>query len=131
MAESKATERYVVGWALDRDQRENLLRRLPPMYVNVIADHVTLAADVGKDYPLPTTDRGEIIGAIDDAVGLQAMVVRIGGAIGRPDGSTYHITWSLDRGRKPVESNDVIRRLGWRSFAELIPIRLQPTRFPF
>jgi hypothetical protein len=101
------------------------------MYVRVIADHVTLAANVGADYPLPTADRGEIIGTVDDAVGVQAMVVRIGGAIGRPDGSTYHITWSLDRGREAGREHDVIRRLGWRSFAELIPVRPLPTRFPF
>lgn len=131
MANTKAgSRRYVVAWSLDRDQRDELLDRFPPVYPNVIADHVTLAAGVGKGHPLPSQDRGEIVGTVDDGAGVQAMVVRIGGTTNRPDGSTYHITWSLARDRKPIESNDVIRRLGWRSFAEPIPIRLQPTRSP-
>jgi hypothetical protein len=42
----------------------------------------------------------------------QALMVEIGGANCRPDGSTYHVTWSLANGREAVESNDVLRR-GW------------------
>ena len=68
----------------------------------------------------------------DDAAGVQAMVVRIGGSERRPDGGTWHITWSLDRakGRKAGESNDVIARLGWRDIVPPVPIRLKPARFP-
>ena len=56
---------------------------------------------------------------------------RIDGTCDRPDGSIYHITWSIDRarGRKPVESNDVIARLGWRPVEPPVPVRLQPDRF--
>ena len=74
--------------------------------------------------------RGEIVGQADDGRGVQAHVVRIGGTTKRPDGSTYHITWSLDRsrGRKPVESNDVIARQGWTACPP-IPIRFSPARF--
>ncbi len=59
------------------------------------------------------------------------MVVTVNGAADRPDGSTYHITWSLDRarGREPVESNEVIARLGWRPLADPVPIRIIPARF--
>lgn len=130
MTRTKARS-YVVGWSLDRRQRDELLATLPSRYPKVIADHVTLAAGLDADHSLPTVDSGEIVGTADDNAGVQAMVVRIGGTTDRPDGSTYHITWSLADGRKAVESNDVIRRFGWRSFIDAIPIRLKPIRFPF
>jgi len=47
----------------------------------------------------------------------------------RPDGSTYHITWSLGPGRKARESNDVLRDQGWEHLPAPIDIDLQPARF--
>jgi hypothetical protein len=121
----------VVGWKLDPAQRPALLERLPPHWPDVIADHITLRAKVGGDEPLPEAERAEIVGGIDDGEGLQAMVVAINGTTGRPDGGTYHVTWSLDqsRGRKPAESNDVLVQRGWRPLAEPVPIRIIPARF--
>lgn len=131
-AASKSTQgRDVIGWKLGRDERDQLLERFPATYADAVADHVTLAAHVGNEAPLPCETSGEIIGISDDGNGVEAMVVRIGGTAERPDGKTYHITWSLDRskGRKPVESNDVIARLGWRDLDAPVPIRLNPARF--
>ncbi|RZI70367.1 MAG: hypothetical protein EOP13_21370, partial [Pseudomonas sp.] len=73
----------------------------------------------------------KIVGGINDEEGLQAMVVAIDGSTDRPDGSTYHITWSLDRkrGRKAVQSNDVIAKRGWRPLDNPVPIRIIPARF--
>jgi hypothetical protein len=114
-----------IGWALDPRQREELLKRFPPRYPRAVADHVTLK--FGDDQaPRPTETSGEIMGEADDGAGVQAMVVRIGGTIDRPDGSTYHITWSLAEGRKAKESNDVIAERGWKAFEAPIPIRLEP-----
>ena len=81
--------------------------------------------------PLPSEKSGEVVGEIDDEAGVQALVVRVGDTTNRSDGSTYHITWSIDRsrGRRAVESNTVIARLGWRSLEQPIPIRLHPARF--
>ena len=58
------------------------------------------------------------------------MVVTIDGTTDRPDGSTYHITWSLGPGRQARESNDVLReqRLG-RISTQPIPVTLEPARF--
>jgi hypothetical protein len=36
-----------------------------------------------------------MVGADDDCAHVQALVVEIGGTTRRPDGSTYHATWSL------------------------------------
>lgn len=120
----------VTGWKLGRDDRAALLERFAPEWPDVIADHITLDGDAGDDAPLPTATAGEIVGSVSDGEGLQAMVVAIDGTTDRPDGSTYHITWSLDRsrGRKAVESNDVIAARGWRAFEKPVPIRIMPAR---
>ena len=119
----------ILGWKLDRDERARLLDRFPPVYGHVDADHVTLAARVGDGIALPRETEGRIVGRADDGDGVEAMVVEIAGTTDRPDGSTYHITWSLDRakGRRPVESNDVIRACGWTPLEAAVPIRLIPT----
>jgi hypothetical protein len=119
---------FVLGWKLDRAERAALVDRFRPAYDHVDVDHVTLAARVGAGVPLPPETEGRIVGRADDGEGVEAMVVEIAGTTDRPDGSTYHITWSLDRGkgRRPVESNDVIRERGWTPLGEAVPVRLIP-----
>ena len=131
MGSAFMTNRWVTGWKLDVRDRERLLQRFEPLFPDVVADHVTLRTGTGQTTPLPRETSGEVVGEIDDGAGVQALVVRIGGTTRRSDGSTYHITWSLDRarGRRAVESNEVIARLGWRSLPEPLPIRLHPGRF--
>ena len=116
-----------VGWKVDEDQRPSLLERFPSRYERTVADHVTLK--LGAGLKLPTETEGEIVGEADDSQGVQALVVAIGGTTDRPDGSTYHITWSLEPGREAKESNDVIREHGWRKLAQPVPVRLHPHLF--
>jgi hypothetical protein len=118
-----------VGWALDPAERAALLERFPPRYANAVADHVTLKFG-DREATLPTETRGEIVGEADDGTGVQAMVVAIGGTTDRPDGSTYHITWSLEPGRQAKESNAVIVRSGWRRLEAPAPVSLEPARYP-
>jgi hypothetical protein len=118
-----------IGWALDRSQRDELLARFPPRYATAVADHVTLKFGDAQA-SLPGETAGEIVGEADDGQGVQAMVVRIGGTTDRPDGSTYHITWSLEPGRQAKESNDVIARHGWRDLAAPVPVKLEPQAYP-
>jgi hypothetical protein len=56
-------------------------------------------------------------------------VVSLDGSTDRPDGSTYHITWSLGPGRKARESNDVLRDRGWEPLPSPVPLTLKPARF--
>ena len=121
----------VTGWKVPDRERGKLLRQFPPRWPDVVADHVTLASRRGGPRPLPTTTTGLIIGRVDDGTGLEALVVEIEGTTNRPDGSTYHITWSLDRarGRRPVESNDILRAKGWEILPEPVPVTLVPSRF--
>lgn len=119
----------VTGWKLPRDVRERLLERFPAQYENVVADHVTLNVGASGDTPLPREVEAEVIGRADDGNSLECLVVRIDGTTDRPDGSTYHITWSLGAARKARESNDLLREKGWEHIDRLISIELEPARF--
>jgi hypothetical protein len=120
----------VIGWKLDREQRKELLQQFPPRYVNVDADHVTLRTEAADDAALPDETLGEIVGRADDGRGVEAMVVAIGGSPERPDGSVYHITWSLGPGRKAQESNDVLASRDWTAFDLPMPVKLAPSCWP-
>jgi hypothetical protein len=118
----------VIGWKLDRGEREALLARFPPRYEQPVADHVTLATNA-ETKPLPNAVHAEIRGRADDDAGVEAMVVALDGSTDRPDGSSFHITWSLAVGRRARESNDVIREGDWARFDEPVPVTLAPARF--
>ena len=119
----------VTGWKLARDEREQLLQRFPPKYEQAIADHVTLRVGASSQTQLPREIDARIVGRADDGESLECMVVEIDGSTDRPDGSTYHITWSLGPGRKAKESNDVLRDRGWKHIDAPIPIALTPASF--
>jgi hypothetical protein len=116
----------VTGWKLSRDERAQLLLRFPPKYENVIADHVTLRTG-GTE--LPPRPQAQIVGRADDCDSLECLVVELDGTTDRPDGSTYHITWSLGSARKAIQSNDVLRDRGWEPIGDPIPIALEPAHF--
>ena len=119
----------VTGWKLGRDERARLLERFPPHYAEVIADHVTLRARAAPQLPLPRKVAARIVGRADDGAGLECLVVELDGTTDRPDGSTYHITWSLGPGRKARESNDVLRERWWESLDAPVALDLEPARF--
>ena len=120
----------VIGWKLDPGQRAELLQQFPPRFGRVVADHVTLQARVSRDAPLPEPVDGVIVGRADDGRGVEALVVAIDGTTDRPDGSLFHITWSLGKGREAKESNDLLAGREWSRLDLPMPIRLEPARFP-
>ena len=125
-----ARQGSVTGWKLPDVERELLLRRFPPRYDNVVADHVTLRVGASAETPLPPApEQARVVGRADDGVSLECLVVEIDGTTDRPDGSTYHITWSLGPDRKAKESNDVLRDKGWDFIETPIPVELTPARF--
>lgn len=113
-----------VCWLLDGKDREQLLELIPPEFANVYAHHITLVYDVHHAFPLPTTTEGKIVGEIMDA-GVQTLVVEIDGTTIRPDGKTFHITWSLEDGKFPSNSNDILTK-GWWPLPIPIDIKLIP-----
>ncbi len=121
---------FVTGWKLPRDgERQRLLERFAPKYERVIADHVTLQAGASEDTPLPREVSAEIVGYADDGDSLECLVVAIDGTTDRPDGSTYHITWSMGPGRKAKESNALLREKRWQSLDGPIATDLKPAKF--
>ena len=128
--QSRGNGESTIGWKLDPDQRKELVQQFPPKFRNLVADHVTLTGGTVEDSPLPHESEGEIIGRADDGRGVEAMVIRIGGTSDRPDGGTYHITWSLEDGREAKESNKVLREQKWETFELPMPVMLHPARWP-
>jgi hypothetical protein len=119
----------VIGWKLPASERQRLLERFPAKYDNAVADHVTLRVGADASTPRPPEVQASIVGRADDEESLECLVVELDGTSDRPDGSTYHITWSLGPGRRARESNDVLREKGWSRLDAPIPIELQPARF--
>lgn len=119
----------VTGWKLGAADRDMLLARFPPKYEKPVADHVTLRVGATPATPLPREVTGRVIGRADDGESLECLVVEIDGTTDRPDGSTYHITWSLGRDRKARESNEVLRDHGWAAIPVPLDIELVPARF--
>jgi hypothetical protein len=119
----------VTGWKLPPAERAQLLQWFEPNYENVVADHVTLRTGATPATPLPRRPEARIVGRADDGRSLECLVVELDGTTDRPDGSTYHITWSLGPGREARESNDVLREMGWQRLAAPLPVTLEPARF--
>jgi hypothetical protein len=116
---------FYTGWLVDPAERAALLARFPPRYAITVAHHVTLKFGDHEAQP-PGEVEAEIVGQADDGVGVQALVVAIADGVQRPDGGTFHITWSLAPGREARESNDVIAARGWIPLAARMPVRLIP-----
>jgi hypothetical protein len=120
----------VTGWKLPQVERELLLRRFPPKYAKVDADHVTLRVGATAETPLPDKPQAAaVVGRADDGESLECLVVEMDGTTDRPDGSTFHITWSLGPDRRARESNDLLRDKGWAYIEAPIPVELEPARF--
>ena len=119
------------GWKLAEASRDFLIDLFPPRWPDLVADHVTLDAKATMRSPPPGRVAAEVVGHGDDGSGLEALVVAIGGSPDRPDGGTFHITWSLDlaQGRHAAESNDLLARKTWRRLSVPVAIDLIPARF--
>jgi len=94
---------------------------LPPIFTNVFIHHITVEYPVPKG-SLPPEDPKEVflVGYARDA-GLEAYVASVDGETRRSDGKLFHVTWSLESGRKPVESNMLLSK-GFAKLEKLIPI---------
>jgi hypothetical protein len=126
------------GYLLPESERDRLLGLFKPCYERLIAHHVTLAFGVDETYEIPSIEKACVVGSADDGTGVQALIVEINGTYHRPDGSKYHITWSLAEGRKAVESNDILKSwpfLGSMQRCSVLfeptEVQLEPRFFPF
>jgi len=111
------------AYVLTNEAREKLAEKFPPKYEKFVGHHVTVQFGVpaGTEAPDPAIVR--VIGRADSGDGLEALVVSVDGTQERPDGKTYHVTWSLDPGKyKPVDSNNLVSSA---RFALSMPITVE------
>jgi hypothetical protein len=104
------SEMYI-AYELDKKSRQALAAVFPPKYADFVGHHITLRMAKKNDSKLPSMPNSvKVVGYADDGDGLEVLVVEINGKTSRPDGKTFHITWSLDRskGKKPVHSNGLV-----------------------
>jgi hypothetical protein len=123
----------ISAYILDGEDRTELtLWHFPPRFEKFIGHHVTYQFGSSDKDPLPPGKKFEVVGyaAVD---GLEALVVAVDGTIQRPDGGTYHITWTLDPGKySPKDSNTVIKNNGYTELEDkAIEIKMKPVFLPF
>ena len=113
-----------IAYTLTKSARSKVLAAFPPKFSDVIAHHITYKFGVTKAESIPHPPSSvKVIGYSSDA-SLEALVVEVNGKSFRPDGKRYHITLSLEKGRKPVESNTLILKNG---FEEVKPFAIETT----
>lgn len=112
------------AFELSNADRSKLAQTFPPKFSDFIGHHITVNRGAKSDQPLPEANSFKVVGYACDPDGIEALIVSVDGSTTRPDGRTYHITWSLDReaGFKPVSSNDLIARLGYEPLSNAINI---------
>ena len=99
----------IIGWNVAPLDLARLRLLFPPKYVAVPSPHCTLSLGSSRSSELPGPTIGEVYGKVDDLRGVEALLVSLNDNTIRSDGEIFHITWSLAKGRKPRESNDVIK----------------------
>lgn len=114
------------AYLLSQTGRKTLMDIFKPKYSRIVAHHVTVQFGNVTENSVPDAADIEVVGYIDSGDGLEALVVSVNGAVDRPDGSVYHITWSLQNGYKPVDSNKVIKKYGYEYLVEPISIETIP-----
>lgn len=82
------------AYILTDESKRRLLARFRPAFPKVVADHITHRFGVEDFSDMEWPERIEVIGIIDDKNGIQALLARIDGETRRPDGKSFHITWS-------------------------------------
>lgn len=96
--------------------RQLLEERIPYSFKHKFGDHITAKYPYDKtvDGPVEENTTAIIIpyAVLSDGENIECILVKVNGSTTRPDGSRYHITWSIDdkKKTKPVESNTIIKR---------------------
>lgn len=85
------------AYTLTKDSRIALLRALPPAFATVKADHITHIYNAAGSADMPAPARIRITHYICDPAGLDVLKVTVDGKDTKPDGTPYHITWSMDK----------------------------------
>lgn len=114
------------GYLLSQESKDMLIDKFTPKYNKTFAHHVTTS--FGKDSTKPPEATLQVVGYVDSGDGLEALVVSVNGDSSRPDGSVYHITWSLEGSYKPVDSNQLIKTT---TIVDVNPITINAAPFVY
>lgn len=127
----KKVRRGRLVFKLDDASRTNLARQFPPKFSEFIGSHITYNFKACETDPMPDAKSFAVVGYACDPAGIEALIVEVDGSTHRPDGDTYHCTWSLDRaaGFKPVNSNNLIAEHGYERLPSAINIVAIPKFF--
>jgi len=122
------------AFVLPESERTLLSEFIPFTHPVKVAHHITYEFGVEEESIIPDFNKFFVVKIIDRD-GIQALVVKTDeGNLFRPDGKVFHITWSHNEDKKPVQSNDVISK-----YFELdslhqhmdLPVTVVPTFIPF
>jgi len=101
-----------LAFVLDKKSHDKLVSSFPPSFDTVFCHHITIkfnGLDLEDVEKFVDITRASVVGYIADEA-LEALVVNLGSTTKRDDGSIYHITHSLTKGkRKPVDSNKLLK----------------------
>ena len=94
---------------LNEADRTGLMMKFPPKYSKWVGHHITVQFGVPADTEAPEQAEIKVVGYKDSGDGIEALVCSVNGETQREDGSTFHITWSLNPDtHKPVDSNKLL-----------------------
>ena len=113
------------AYNLTPSSKIELLRRFPPKFENVRADHVTYRFGVTSGTPLPYGASVVVVGYASNEH-VECVVVTVDGLQTRPDGKTYHITLSFAQGASAKMSNDLLDLGDWKKITPF-PVQADPT----
>lgn len=115
------------AYIINEGSRNTLIEMFPPQYSKVVAHHITVQFGSVTHNDVPELAEINVVGYLNTGDGLEVLIVSVNGSVSRPDGSTYHITWSLQNGYKPVDSNKAIVKYGYTSLPHKTQILTTPT----
>lgn len=115
-------------YLLSDDSKAKLLELFVPKFDKIFAHHIT--TEFGENSKLPIIPKTiEVIGYSSNH-GIEALVVSIDDNTYRPDGSIYHITWSLNPSEySPVDSNKLLCENGYTMLDTPTLIKVEPKLF--
>ena len=97
------------AYILSNENRRQLQALFRPTHARIVLDHITAnETDAAK----PT--KVEVVG-LQDAEGIQVLVVVVDGRHMRDDGQLYHITLSANPGSKTSDAGPMLKRQGYDS----------------
>ena len=108
------------GFKIGNALKDYLMVKCPPKFSRQIGHHITHEFEPEVTVILAEANI-KILKRLR-AYNIELFLVSVDGKTHRPDGSGYHLTWSLDpeSGAKPFDSNCVIA--AWESGADLIEV---------